>query len=86
MTQSAQGTGTLDRRFPQFESIFDDGQLEKMLQKIAATCRKLEQQARSADPGCRQRANAALAGYNRTLELIRELAQVREQMAARSNK
>lgn len=83
-TQAQRNAG---RRFPQMERIFDGGERQAFMEKIEKTCRALDEQTRSGDPRDQQRARIALTAYGRTLELLEELGQMRETMAAQgSNK
>jgi hypothetical protein len=66
------------RRFPQFEKIFDSGQMDATLQKIEKTCKQLDVVMKTGSPEEKARAQAAMTAYGRTLELFKELAELRE--------
>ena len=66
------------RRFPQFEKIFDSGQMPAMLEKIQNTCKQLDVVIQSGTAEEKARAQAAMAAYGRALELFKQLAEMRE--------
>jgi hypothetical protein len=78
----AAGGAAPTRRFPELERIFDGGERDVAMENIEKTCRALDEQTRTGAPRDRKRARAALNAYGRTLELIGELAELRERMAA----
>ena len=66
------------RSFPQFERIFDSGQLPGMLEKIQSTCKQLDAVIQTGTAEEKVRAQAAMAAYGRALELFKLLAEMRE--------
>jgi len=48
-----------------------------MLEKIERTCRQLDQVMRTGSAEEKKRGKAAMAAYGRTLELFRELSELR---------
>ena len=61
------------RRYPQFEKVFDGGQLPGAMENIEKTCRRLDAIQREGAAEDKERARLAMAAYGRTLELINEL-------------
>jgi len=66
------------RRFPQFEKIFDYGQMPAMLEKIQNTCKQLDAVIQTGTAEEKARAQAAMTAYGRALELLKQLAEMRE--------
>jgi hypothetical protein len=66
------------RSFPQFEKIFDSGQMPAMLEKIQNTCKQLDAVIQTGTAEEKARAQAAMAAYGRALELFKLLAEMRE--------
>ena len=66
------------RSFPQFEKLFDSGQLPGMLEKIQNTCKQLDAVIQTGTAEEKARAVAAMAAYGRALELFKLLAEMRE--------
>ena len=66
------------RRFPQFEKIFDSGQMAAMLDKIQRTCKQLDTIIQTGTVEEKARAQLAMTAYGRALELFKHLAELRE--------
>lgn len=66
------------RRFPQFEKIFDSGQLPATLEKIQNTCKQLDAVIQTGTAEESARAQTAMTAYGRALELLKQLAEMRE--------
>lgn len=66
------------RHFPQFEKIFDAGQMPAMLDKIQNTCKQLDAVLQTGTAAEKARAQAAMTAYGRALELLKQLAEMRE--------
>jgi hypothetical protein len=66
------------RHFPQFEKVFDSGQMTPMLEKIQSTCSQLDGVIQNGTAEEKLRAQAAMTAYGRALELFRQLAELRE--------
>jgi hypothetical protein len=69
------------RRFPQFEKIFDSGQMAPMLEKIQSTCKQLDVLIKTGTTEVKARGQAAMTAYGRALELFKELEEMREAAA-----
>lgn len=66
------------RRFPQVEKTFEPGQFEAALQKIEQTCRQLDAVLNNGSAEEKARAQQAMTAYGRTLELLKQLSDIRE--------
>ncbi len=69
------------RHFPQFEKILDSEQFEPALQKAEKTCKQLDQLIKSGSAQEKARAQTAMGAYGRTLELLRQLIELKDKMA-----
>ena len=69
------------RNFPQIERAFGDGG-PALMEKVERTCRRLDEIRLTGTPQEKTRAVAALAAYGRTLELLKQLRELREKAAA----
>jgi hypothetical protein len=69
------------RRFPQFEKTFDAGQMASMLEKIRSTCKQLDAIVQTGREEEKVRAQTTMTAYGRALELVQELAEMREAAA-----
>jgi hypothetical protein len=65
------------RHFPQVERVFDGGKLPETLEKIERTCRQLDGLIKQGSVEEKARAQAAMTAYGRTLELIKQLSEIR---------
>ena len=66
------------RHFPQVERTFEPGQLTATLERIEHTCRQLDTVIKTGTAEEKTRAQAAMTAYGRTLELLRQLSDIRE--------
>jgi hypothetical protein len=66
------------RHFPQFEKIFDSGQMPAILEKIQRTCKQLDTVIKTGTAEEKARAQLAMTAYGRALELFKQLAELRE--------
>ena len=66
------------RHFPEFEKMFDGNQMQPMMQRIEKTCKQLDKFIQSGSPEQKSRAQAALTAYGRTLDLVRQLTELRD--------
>lgn len=73
------------RRFPQFEKMFDSGQLPAMLEKIQSTCKQLDTFVQTGTAEEKARAQAAMTAYGRALELLKQLSEMKESSNRNSN-
>ena len=69
------------RQFPQFEKIFDAGQLPATLEKIQNTCKQLDSVLQKGTAEEKVRAQAAMTAYGRALELLKQVGEMRESSA-----
>jgi len=74
------------RRFPALEKFFSSEEAATaLLAKIEKTCRRLDELTRTGSTAEQARARAAMVAYGRTLDLIHQIRERREQMVAASN-
>jgi len=66
------------RRFPQFQKIFDSGQMAPMLERIQGTCKQLDLIIQTGTAEEKARAQAAMTAYGRALGLFKELGEIRD--------
>jgi hypothetical protein len=66
--------------FPNFEK-FLSAERPQLLDSIEATCRRLDDVVRTGSPQEKARAQTALTGYARALQLYRQLAEMRDKAA-----
>ncbi|MCI0625736.1 MAG: hypothetical protein L0387_29525 [Acidobacteria bacterium] len=72
------------RRFPQFEQSFASPETMKdIVAKIEKTCRHLEQFRQRGTAREKVRAQSAMRAFGRTLELVRQLDDLRAKQARR---
>jgi hypothetical protein len=74
------------RSFPQFEETFKADGLKQMCGKIEKTCRHLDQIIQSGSARDKSRARSVMRAYGRTLELLRELEELRAKAAHSARK
>ena len=74
------------RSFPQFEETFKDDGLKQICGKIEKTCRELDHITQSGSALEKSRARSAMRAYGRTLELLRELEELRAKAAQSAHK
>ena len=70
------------RRFPQFEKLFEADQFAPAMRKMEKNLRQLEDLAKNGPEADRERARSAALAYIRTIELIRQIVDKRNEMAA----
>ena len=74
------------RRFPALEGLFSSEEAATaLLGKIEKNCRRLDELTRTGSAAEQARAKAALMAYGRTLELLHQVRERREQMMAAAN-
>ena len=66
------------RHFPQVERTFDSSQMTATLQKIEQTCRQLDSVLKTGTAEEKARAQMAMTAFGRTLELLKQLSDIRE--------
>jgi hypothetical protein len=66
------------RRFPQFEKIFDSGQMPATLEKVQNTCKQLDNVIQTGTAEEKARAQIAMTAFGRALEVLKQLAEMRE--------
>ena len=74
------------RNFPQFEETFKGEALQQMCRRIEATCRGLDQAIKSGSAREKARAQAAMQAYGLTMELVRQLRDLKEKQEAESKR
>jgi len=74
------------RSFPQFEKVLGPEGMGTLMEKIEKTCRRLDDLTRNGAPQEQSRARAAMTAYGRTMDLLRRLNELRDQMAAQGPK
>ena len=74
------------RSFPQFEETFEADGLKQICGKIEKTCRHLDQIIQSGSAREKSRARSVMRAYGRTLELLRELEELRATAAKSARK
>jgi len=67
--------------FPKMEFLFDPEQTEPFLRRIENTCKQLRQAAAAGSPAEKERAAAALGAFGHALNLVKELAELRNRAA-----
>ncbi len=70
------------RHFPQLERLTEGGNLERLLQKVELTCRRLDRIANTGQRRNADRAKAALKAYGLALELIKEIEAATEKSSS----
>ncbi len=74
------------RRFPGLEHFFGSEEAATaLLGKIEKSCRRLDELTRTGSSAEQARARAALAAYGRTLDLLHQIRERREQAMAAAN-
>ena len=74
------------RHFPQFEETFKGEGLQQMCRKIEATCKGLDQTLKSGSAREKTRAKAAMQAYGLTMELVRQVRDLKEKQEAESKR
>jgi hypothetical protein len=72
------------RSFPQFERIFEPDQTEPFLRRVEGTCRQLQEISAKGSPLEKERAATALAAFQRSLALTKELGELRAKLGTTS--
>ncbi len=65
------------RQFPKFEEILGSDEPAPLLAKVEKTCRQLDGLMQSGSESDRARAKLAMAAYGRSLDLLRQLTDMR---------
>jgi hypothetical protein len=65
------------RHFPQFEMLLSSETPQPLLGKVEKTCRQLDDVLKSGSDADRARAKAAMTAFGRSLDLLRELTEMR---------
>lgn len=71
----------MNRTYPKMESVFERDQTEPFLRRVEQTCRKLSQIAAHGTPAEKERATLALTAFSQAVGLVKELGELRFQMA-----
>jgi hypothetical protein len=66
------------RHFPLFEKILGTPTQDPVIDRIADTCRRLDHAARKGTEADRARARKAIVAFGRTLDLLQQLAAMRD--------
>ena len=74
------------RRFPQFEETFKGEGLQQICGKIEATCKGLDQTIKSGSAREKSRAKTAMQAYGLTMELLRQIRDLKEKQEAGSKR
>ncbi len=74
---TAQAPETYWRSFPFFETALSS-ERPPVMEQIESTCRKLDAVIKDGSPQEQARARSAMAAYARTLELYRQLVEIRD--------
>jgi len=69
------------RHFPQFEKTLSSVEGDPLLQKVEKTCRQLDGLIKSGSDADKMRAQSALTAYGRSLDLLRQLTEMRDRQA-----
>jgi hypothetical protein len=70
------------RQFPQFEKTLGSEEPDPLLQKVEKTCRQLDTLIKSGSDADKVRAQSAMTAYGRSLDLLRQLTEMRDKQAA----
>lgn len=70
------------RKFPQFEETFKGDGLQRICGKIEKTCKELDQVIHSGSVREKSRAKAAMQAYGLTMELLKQIRELRETQVA----
>lgn len=81
VAQSHESEDIAWRHFPQFEKFLEAEHSPLMLKRIEKTCKQLDEFIQSGSTQEKSRAQAAMAAYGRTLELWRQLSELRDKIA-----
>ena len=74
------------RHFPQLEETFKGEGLQQICKKIEATCKRLDQTIKSGSAREKSRAKAAMQSYGLTMELLRQIRDLKEKQEAGSKR
>ena len=74
------------RHFPQFEETFRGECLQQICAKVEATCKGLDQTLKSGSAREKARAKAAMQAYGLTMELVRQVRDLKEKQEADSKR
>jgi hypothetical protein len=69
------------RHFPKFEEVLSSQEPSPLMAMIEKTCRQLNDVLQGGADADKARAQAAMAGYGRSLDLLRILAEARDKAA-----
>jgi len=69
-------------QFPKFEEILSGEAPAPLLAKVEKTCRLLNDVIQSGSEADKARAQSAMTAYGRSLDLLRQLTQLRDRVAA----
>ena len=71
------------REFPQFEKVLGSETPPAVMEKIEKTCRQLDEIIQSGSAADKARAKAGMTAYGRTLDLLKKIGGLREQMTTK---
>ena len=66
------------RHFPEFEKILSSEEPSPILAKVEKTCRQLNNILQTGSENDKERARAAMTAYGRSLDLLRQLTEMRD--------
>ena len=69
-------------KFPKFEEILSSEAPPPLLAKVEKTCRQLNDVIQSGSEADKARAQSAMTAYGRSLDLLRQLTELRDKAAA----
>lgn len=69
------------RHFPEFEKILSNEEPSPLLAKVEKTCRQLNDVLQTGSENDKERARAAMTAYGRSLDLLRQLTEMRDKAA-----
>jgi hypothetical protein len=85
-TTAKPGAGAGDdigwRQFPTFEQLLGSETPSPLFAKVEKTCRQLNDIIQSGAAADKSRAQSAMTAYGRSLDLLRQLSEMRDKQAA----
>ena len=68
------------RNYPAVAQVLGPEDSQPLMERMEKNCRRLEEVLASGTPQEQNRARSAMTAYGRTMDLLRRLAQTRDQM------
>lgn len=66
------------RHFPEFEKILSNEAPSPLMTNVEKTCRQLNDVLQAGSENDKERARAAMTAYGRSLDLLRQLTEIRD--------